>query len=80
MTDFGSSGLGQIFAADVAQCVARMGMTRAASPLEARRRDQQVKERRSRGVALDRFAEHVSLHQWEPIGLDTLRQVAPKTE
>ena len=56
-----------------------MGMTRTASPLEVRRRDQQVKERWFRGVALDRFAEHVSLHQWEPMGLDTLRQVAPKT-
>jgi len=40
-------------------------MTRTSGPLEARRRHQQVKERRLRGAAQDRFAEHISLHQWE---------------
>jgi hypothetical protein len=34
------SGLGQIFATDVAQRVGRMGMTLMASLLEVRRRDQ----------------------------------------
>jgi hypothetical protein len=72
------SGLGQIFATYIAQRIARMWMTRTSSPLEIRRRHQQIKERRSRGVALDRV-EHVSLHQWAPFELGTLRQVAPKT-
>lgn len=60
-----ATGPGQIFAADVAQCVARIAMAGAGSPLEVRRRHHQIKVRRLRRAALDQFAEHESLHLWE---------------
>jgi hypothetical protein len=64
----------QIFATDVAQCTAPIGMTNVGGAPKARRRHDQIKEGRLGSADLDRLAIHLFLHRWEQaLGGRTLR-------